>query len=107
MGNRAQVIIEDTKKGIYTHWYSYELWQDVVSALREYPELWDYPEPLADAIYGKMRHGDYEPMWSNDEHGDLDFEPITVNCSLRQVGVYVPAWQGYLWIKFEEVVSEP
>lgn len=108
MGNRAQVIIEDTKQGIYTHWYSFELWHDVTVILREHPELWDKPQELRDAFHRSMVHGKYYPMDEEDaiDHGDLDFYPILVNCENKTIGVHVPAWTGYLLIPFEKLGEE-
>ena len=109
MGNRAQVIIDDLGPpvvSIYTHWYSFELWRDVTRAIRKYPELWDFPVPLSEMIFGEMHHGKYVPQWSGDDHGDLDFYPIHVDCKENRIAVHVPAWTGYLWIPFEELVNE-
>jgi hypothetical protein len=108
MGNRAQVIIEDTKQGVYTHWYSFELWDDVTTVLKEHPELWDKPKELRDAFHKGMMHGKYDPMDEEDalDHGDLDFQPILVSCENQTIGVHVPAWTGYLLVSFDALEGE-
>ena len=87
MGARAQVKIEDRDEEIYlyTHWGSSELPKDVAKALDRGRDRWDDFEYLNRIIFDAMKEDDVTSTTGygigTKPHGDLDYEPIEVDCA--------------------------
>lgn len=89
MGARAQVHIEDEGVYLYTHYGSQELPKDVANALDRGRDRWSDSEYLARVIFDEMKEDDIRGTTGygigTSAHGDLDYNPIEVNCKKRNV----------------------
>ena len=94
MGARAQVFMKDEGVYLYTHWGSESLVDDVKQALVSSAgrNRWNDPEYLAriifDVMEGDDHGGEYGFGIGRSKHGDLDYEPITVDCKNQTVTVH-------------------
>ncbi len=94
MGARAQVFMKDEGVYLYTHWGSGSLVDDVRQALASPAgrNRWGDPEYLAHIIFDVMEGvdhgGEYGYGIGRSAHGDLDYEPITVDCKNQTVTVH-------------------
>ena len=82
MGDRGQVLIEDTGVYLYTHWGASDLLKDVKRALSK-KWRWDDPEYLGRIIFDEMIDDQQKTELSfgigTEEHGDI-WRLIKINC---------------------------
>jgi len=90
MGDRGQVLIEDSGVYLYTHWGASNLGSLVKSAISE-GKRWNDPEYLARIIFDYMkqgrdaRKGDYTGYGIRTERNGDIWRLIKVNC---EEGIY-------------------
>jgi len=91
MGNRAQVLIEDTGVWLYTHWGADEL-PELVREILKRGERWDDPEYLARMIFSRMIRDDIDGELGfgigTRQHSDV-YRVVMINCELKQVTLMI------------------
>lgn len=93
MGARAQVHMKNSGVFLYTHWGSGSIVEDVRKALASDAgrSRWDDEEYLTRIIFDVMTDGQHGEETGfgigTQQHGDLDFKPIVVDCDNKTVSL--------------------
>ncbi len=87
MGNRGQVLIEDEKIYLYTHWGAEDIVSDVSMALSRH-QRWDDPEYLARIIFDELSGNEKGEETGfgigTSQHTDIE-KLVIVNCGDKKV----------------------
>jgi len=90
MGDRGQVIIEDTGIVLYTHWRATELPDDVFRSL-SLRERWDDPEYLARIIFCHMTQSRCSTETNGYGIGTMPhsdaWQNIYINCENKTINI--------------------
>jgi len=91
MGERAQILIEDTGVYLYTHWGGIEIIDLLRTALKR-KQRWDDPEYFGRIIFCEMIKGEEKEETGygigTKIHSDLDHPLIIINCK-EQIVTYL------------------
>lgn len=86
MGDRGQIIIEDTGIHLYTHWHGSRMRDPLAEALGRRRDLWDDPEHLASHIFEALKNGEDGITGFGISGTETDGRKrITVDCNDRMV----------------------
>lgn len=102
MGDRGEIVIEDSGVHFYTHWGASELHEVLAAALKRGRDRWDDYPYLSRIIFSEMIRDDIDGLtgFGIDTHTSDVRRSIVVNCQERIVTVDDEVYS------FEEFVKE-